>query len=423
MRPHGAIYKRLQSLPPGWRYGYFGRNYAKINMSALTGWPNEVGKVFDSNYFRKIGCIVAGAVLFNWALQNIATIFALLGKTVNLINPFLIGLGIAFILNIPMQVLENRLFKKVGAKLRRLLSLFVTILLILALILLVLLAIIPEIGQTFETLLAMFPGFIVKVAAWGQQLSAKFPNLGVWLSKVALDWESIGTNAFNFMKNWFAGMMNSTVSAISTFFSGVLNFFLGSVFALYILFQKENLARQARKLLYASVPEAKADRFVTICALANKTFSRFITGQCTEAVILGLMFFAALNLFRFPYAMAIAVLITCTALIPVFGAFIACFIGAFLILVTSPIKAFWFIALFLVLQQIEGNLIYPRVVGGSVGLPALWVMAAVIIGGGTMGITGMLVSVPLCSVLYVLLRESVGKRLAEKNIPPEKTSS
>ena len=321
-----------------------------------------------------------------------------------------------------MQVLENKLFKKSNARLRRIVSLLLTILLMLALVLLMLSTIIPEIGKTFETLFAMLPGFINSITVWGEQLSAKFPNLGVWLTEMNLDWDSIGKNVFNFLKSWFARIMNSTVIIVSSLFTGVVNFFLGFVFAVYILFQKENLARQVKKLLYSLVPEARADRFVSICALVNKTFSKFITGQCTEAVILGLMFFISLSLFRFPYAMAIAVLVTCTALIPIFGAFIACFIGAFLILVTSPIKAFWFVVLFLVLQQIEGNLIYPRVVGSSVGLSALWVMAAVMIGGGTMGVTGMLVSVPLCSVLYVLLRQSINKKLAKKNIPTEKIS-
>lgn len=376
----------------------------------------------ERNDFFKTGGIVAGAILFNWALQNIAAIFAFLGKVANLILPLLIGLSIAFILNIPMRVFESKLFKKGTTKLRRIVSLLLTILLMLALVSLVLLTVIPDIGQTVETLLAKLPGFINNATVWGRQLSAKFPNLGRWLSQANLDWESIGKNVFNFLKDGVAGIMNSTVAVVSSVFSGILNFFLGLVFALYILFQKESLARQAKKLLYGLVPEAKADRFVNICALANQTFAKFITGQCTEAVILGLMFFVSLSLFRFPYAIVIAVLVTCTALIPVFGAFIACFIGAFLILVTSPVKAFWFVVLFLVLQQIEGNLIYPRVVGGSVGLPALWIMAAVLMGGGTMGVTGMLVSVPLCSVIYVLLRESIGKRLTKKRIPNEKIS-
>jgi len=180
--------------------------------------------------------------------------------------------------------------------------------------------------------------------------------------------------------------------------------------------------RQAKKLLYAFLSETRADRFMEICSLTNKIFSRFIAGQCTEAIILGLMFFIFMSIFGFPYAVVISALVTCTALIPIFGAFIACIVGAFLILLTNPVKAFWFIVLFLVLQQIEGNLIYPRVVGKSVGLPALWVMTAVMVGGSTIGIAGMIISVPLCSILYVLLRESIDKRLNKKRIPSEKTS-
>ncbi len=381
---------------------------------------NEVSAILDQNNIPKIVGIVAGAILFYWVLQNLSAIFTFLGNIIDLITPLLIGLGIAFILNIPMQALESGLLKKIDAKPRRLASLILTILIMLTVILLVLLTVIPEIGKTLETLLAMLPGFIDSVTAWGKQLSAKFPNLGGWLSELDLDWDNIGKTVFTFLKNGVTSIMNSTVSIAKSVFSGILNFLLGLVFAVYILFQKENLARQVKKLLYAFLPKAKAAGFVNLWSLVNKTFANFITGQCAEAVILGLMFLMAMGLLRFPYAVVISILVTCTALVPIFGAFIACFIGAFLILVTSPLKAFWFIVLFLTLQQIEGNLIYPRVVGSSVGLPGLWVMLAVVIGGGLMGVTGMLVSVPLCSVLYVLLRESVSRRLAKKEIPVEK---
>lgn len=377
--------------------------------------------ILEKNNTRKIWGIVGGAILFYWVLQNLPTIFKFLGNIANLIAPFLVGLAIALILNIPMRVVENKLSKKIGAKQRRLIGLILTILILLTVILLALLTVIPEIVQTFEVLLAMLPSFIDSVTEWGKGLSAKFPNLGVWFSKMDLDWDNIGKNAFSFLKSGVTGIMNSTASIAKSIFSGVLNFLIGLVFAVYILFQKENLARQTKKLLYAFLPEAKAEAFVRICSLVNQTFAKFITGQCMEAVILGMMFLVTMSLFRFPYAIVISILVTCTALVPIFGAFVACFTGAFLILVTSPVKAVWFIMLFLVLQQIEGNLIYPRVVGSSVGLPGLWVMLAVIIGGGMMGVTGMLISVPLCSVLYVLLRESIDKRLAKKRIPADKT--
>lgn len=378
--------------------------------------------IFDNSKNLPPATIIAGAILLYWVLQNLQPILAFLVKIVALLLPLIIGLVIAFILNLPLQALEKQLPAKCGPKLRRLTSLVLTLLLMLALVLMVLLTIIPEIGRTLETLLAMLPGFIENVTAWGKQLSAKSPNLGAWLSRMDLSWDNIGNSTFNFLKNSLTNVMNSTVNLAKSIFSWVLHFFLGSVFAVYILFQKENLASQAKRLLYAFLPKAKADHFLSLWTLVNRTFTKFVSGQCIEAVILGLMFFITMILFRFPYPLVIAVLITCTALIPIFGALIACFIGGLLILVTSPIKAFWFILLFLALQQIEGNLIYPRVVGRSVGLPPIWVLAAVIIGGGLMGITGMLISVPLFSVFYILLRELVNEKLAKKRLPPDKTT-
>ena len=378
--------------------------------------------IFDHRKNFPPATIVVGAVLLYWALQNLQPIWVFLGKSFHLLLPFIIGLSIALILNLPMQALERLLPAKWSSKLRRLISLGLTVLLMLVLILMVLLTIIPEIGRTLETLLAMLPGFVEKVTAWGKQLSAKSPNLGAWLSRMDLNWDNIGNSVFNFLKNSLTNLMNSTINLAKSIFSGVVQFFLGAVFAVYLLLQKENLARQTKRTLSAFLPKPQADHLINLSALVSQTFTKFISGQFTEAVILGLMFFIAMLLFRFPYALVISVLVTFTALIPIFGAFIACVIGALLILVSSPVQAFWFIVLFLALQQIEGNLIYPRVVGRSVGLPPIWVLAAVMIGGGLMGITGMLISVPLCSVFYVLLRELVNERLAKKGLLPDKTT-
>jgi predicted PurR-regulated permease PerM len=379
-----------------------------------------VSKILDKKNIVKIMGIAAGAILFYWALQNISAIFIFLGIVLKLLAPLMVGICIAFILNIPMRAFESRLLKKRNVKLRRLVGLLLTIILALAVFILVLLIVIPEVWQTLETLGAKFPNLISRVRSLEAQVSDKLPSLGDWLSEMELNWENIMKTSIDFLQSGAANIFNSTINIATSVFSGIYTFLFGFVFAMYILFQKENLMRQARKLLYAFLPEEKADRIGSICTLTNKTFSKFITGQCTEAVILGLMFLVTLSVFRFPYAVVIAVLVTCTALIPIFGAYIACIIGAFLILLASPVKAFWFVILFFVLQQIEGNLIYPRIVGKSVGLPALWVMTAVIIGGSIMGIVGMLISVPLCAVLYILLRESVDKKLAKMNIPSDK---
>ena len=198
--------------------------------------------------------------------------------------------------------------------------------------------------------------------------------------------------------------------------SGVFDFFVSFCFAVYILTQKERLGTQARMLLYAFAPRPRADRVVEVAGLAHRTFSKFISGQCTEAVILGSLFAVAMTLCRMPYVLLISVLIAFTALIPIFGAFIGCGVGAFLILVDDPIQALWFVVLFLCLQQIEGNLIYPHVVGSSVGLPSIWVLAAVTVGGSLMGIAGMLVMIPLASVCYSLLRATTHARLRSRGI-------
>ncbi len=379
-----------------------------------------MSEILEKNNIKKIVTLVVGAILFNWALQNMSTIGGFFGNIVSVASPFILGLSIAFILNVPMRVIEKKLLKIKNTKLRRLVSLLMTIIIVLSVFIIVMFILIPELVKTIQTLIDRLPGFVNSVTTLGEQISSSLPNIGTWLSSLNLNWDSIGKTVFDFLKNGATSILNSTVNIASSILGGIYNFLIGFVFAMYILSQKENVTRQSKKLVYAYLPEKRADRVVSISSLVNKTFSKFITGQCTEAIILGLMFFVVMNIFRFPYALVISVLISFTALIPIFGAFIAGFIGTFLILVTNPIQAVWFIVMFLVLQQIEGNVIYPRVVGNSLGLPGLWVLVAVLVGGSTFGVTGMLISVPLCSVLYVLLRESVSKRLDEKHVIKEK---
>ena len=220
----------------------------------------------------------------------------------------------------------------------------------------------------------------------------------------------------NFLKNGAGSVLGGTMEAAKSIISGVSTFFIAFVFACYVLFQKERLSVQVRKLMYAFVPEDWTDILIALGSVTHKTFSSFLTGQCVEAVILGCMFFIVLSIFNFPYAMLISVLIAFTALIPVFGAFIGCGVGTVLILLVNPMKGLLFVVVFLVLQQIEGNFIYPHVVGNSVGLPSMWVLAAVSVGGSLMGVVGMLIFIPIVSVVYTLLRGIVNRRLKEKKI-------
>jgi predicted PurR-regulated permease PerM len=214
--------------------------------------------------------------------------------------------------------------------------------------------------------------------------------------------------------------VGGTFSAIGSVFSGVFNGVISFVFALYCLFRKEILARQGRRLLYAFLPEHFCDETIRIFRLTSSTFSNFISGQCLEAVILGAMFAVAMLIFRMPYVPLVSVLVAITALVPIVGAFVGCGLGAFFILVDDPIKAVWFVIMFLVIQQIEGNVVYPKVVGGSVGLPGMWVLLAVALGGKLMGVAGMFIMIPVVSVVYALLREVTEKRLKLRQIDGEK---
>ena len=386
---------------------------------------------------KKILLIVSFAIVLFLGLQNLDNIYTFCKVVFSLLSPFLMGLCIAFILNVPMKFIEEKLFRlggkhdKLVRKLKRPLSLVLTIILVLALIFFVMFIIIPELGNTVEILQKNIPIYIGKINVWITDLLIKFPELDKWISTITIDWNKLGDTAFNFLKNGAGSVLNSTVSAATSVINGVVNFFLGAVFACYVLLQKEKLGRQIKQILYAFVPEKKADeasfkpsshrvdKFLSICSLANRTFSNFIAGQCTEAVILGCMFFISLSIFRFKYALMISVMTAFFALIPIFGAIISMFIGAFLILMASgPMQALWFIVLFQVVQQIEGNFIYPHVVGNSVGLPSIWVLVAVTLGGSTMGVLGMLINIPLFSVIYALIKEAVGERLKTKKIKP-----
>ena len=380
----------------------------------------------NKNTMRKLLLLIAFAIVLFWGVENMDEAGRILQTAIGLVAPFLLGLAMAFVINVPMHAIETRLFPqrrgKHAALLQRLarpLSMLAAFLFIIGILWVVIFLVVPELGKTVNSIRLAIPGFLQTLQQWLQQLAERFPSFQQDIMALDVDWESISKSVFQFLRTGATSVLTSTVSIANSVFSGVFNFVLGLVFCIYALLQKEKLASQCKKLLYAWLPEQRADAVVRVGALSSKTFSSFITGQCVEAVILGAMFFVAMVAF-FPYALMISVLIAFTALIPVFGAFIGCFVGAFMILMVNPVKAFWFILLFLVLQQIEGNLIYPRVVGSSVGLPAIWVLLAVTVGGSAAGVLGMLVGVPLASVAYALLRENCAARLAKNGVPPRK---
>lgn len=371
---------------------------------------------------RKILFIVIIGIVVYLGLQNISSVASVFKTGLGIITPLLFGTALAYILNVPLRLIERILSifdkRRIMLKIKRPISIFLTFMLVAAILFLVMFLLIPQLGSTFESLseTEIIPKFFKRIPDWVRYWSDRFPQLEEWLVTLEIDWNSMGDNIINFVKNGTSSLVASTLSAISSVFSIAFNFIIGLIFSIYALANKEKLLGQAKRILYAYLPEPRADRLVYIGNLSNKTLSNFITGQLAEAVIIGLLCFIGMSIFRFPFALMSSVLVGFTALIPLFGAFIGTAIGAFMILMIDPLGALWFIVFILILQQIEGNLIYPRVVGTSVGLPAMWVLVAVTLGGSVMGLVGMLIFVPLSSVLYTLFRESVSDRLMAKRI-------
>ena len=349
---------------------------------------------------------------------NYIKVLGLLAAAVNMAAPFILGAAIAFVLNVPMRRIESSLSHvlKKGSRLLRPVSMALSILLVAGVLFLVMFVVAPQLVRTLLGLQSSIPVFFGEVRQWREQLFAENPQILINMEQIQIDWQQLFNDSLKFLKNGAGSMLDTTFSAAISIVNGMSTFLIGFIFSIYILLQKENLIRQIKKLLAAFLPERTVEGIVRIAALTSRTFSNFFTGQCMEAVILGSMFFIVLVVLRLPYALLIGVLIAFTALIPVFGAFIGWAVGAFLMLIISPMDALLFSVVFFTLQQIEGNMIYPHVVGNSVGLPSIWVLVAVTLGGSMMGVVGMLIFIPLCSVLYTLLRDTVNERLKRRKL-------
>ncbi len=383
--------------------------------------------MIDKKTLRKIFVLLAGCIAFGWLLLDTARAKEVYNYVWGLIAPFVAGAGIAFIFNVPMRSIENQLegVRKPGV--RRTLSMLLTIFALVLVIMFVVELLVPQIKLTVASLAETIPAFLDVTASKLMVLVADNPELEDLVKETfkleqlgKLDWTNILKNALQVVGESVSSLMGGAVSVIGSVTTSIVNTVISIVFALYCLGRKEILARQGRRILYSLISEKHADEVIRVLRLTNVTFSNFISGQCLEAVILGCLFAIAMAVFKMPYIPLVSVVIAVTALIPVVGAFVGCVVGAFFILVNNPLQALTFIAMFLVIQQLENNLIYPRVVGTSIGLPGMWVLVAVTVGGELMGVAGMLVMIPLASVLYSLAREFTNRRLAERNIPAEK---
>ena len=378
---------------------------------------------FSKENIKKIRGLILYTVIILVCLWKYTMVLEVLSFVFNVLFPFILGGAIAFIINVPTHFFEVHIFKeervknrKIMQKTARPISLIITLLCVIGVVAVVLFVMIPQLGQTFMSLGTNVQAFIPKIQEWAGDIFNNNEELISWIGNLQLDWQKIVSAVMSFFTDGTGSVLDSTFAVAKNIVSGFATFFIAFAFACYIILQKERLNIQIKKVLFAFVPKGKAEATLEVCSLTYKIFSGFLTGQCLEAIILGTMFVIAMTVLRLPYALLIGVIVAFTALIPIFGSFIACILGAFMIFIESPAQALGFVVLFLILQQVEGNLIYPHVVGNSVGLPSIWVLAAVSLGGSLMGITGMLIFIPIVSVAYALFREVVYLKLKKNNI-------
>lgn len=368
---------------------------------------------------------VCGCIALYWLLRDTERLKAITGTLSNVLSPFVLGGVLAFILNVPMRFLENAPLKKLKNRvLRRSIAVVLTFVFLLLVVTLVVWLLVPQLIETLNSLIPALGEFASRVENGLRDIAKENPTVLEWLNEntefATMNWSSLASKALSRLGDVASSVLGGAVSAIGSVFSGAFNAVIALVFCIYCLFQKETLARQGRKLLYAYLKESVADKVVHVFRFTNSTFSNFLSGQCIEVCILGSLFAICMAIFRMPFIPLISVLIAVTAFIPIVGAWVGCILGAFLIFVQDPMLAVWFVVMFLVIQQIENNMIYPRVVGTSVGLSGMWVLVAVSVGGELMGVVGMFLMIPIASVLYTLFKEVVNNRLKRSNVDSKK---
>lgn len=380
---------------------------------------------FDKMKLKQIRWLIVFTAVIILALMNSTALLHGLAIAVRILKPFIYGGAIAFVLNILLKSYETKLLSRWKGRsariLKRPICILLSVITVLLIITLVIIAVIPQLANTATELGNKIPMFVEGVILKLEEWSIEYPGLKqqiMQLENIEVEWETIIPKVVEFMKNGVGNMLfstlYSTVSVAGSIIGGVVNFTIGIIFALYILIQKEKLSDQGKRILSAYLPTKISTVIREVLSRLYNNFTNFICGQCLEAVILGTLFIITMTIFKMPYATTIGALIAFTALIPIVGAFIGCFVGAFMILINNPTQALLFVILFLVLQQIEGNLIYPKVVGNSVGLPSIWVLVAVSLGGSLFGVAGMLFFIPIVSTIYSLLRDDVNLRNSKK---------
>ncbi len=368
---------------------------------------------------KKYIIVATYSILLFLGISNIDKVCQAVQFVMGLLTPIIIGLCIAFVLNLLMKFYENRILKKMGTKHPRLLrfkrmaSMLMTYLSVIAVLTAILFFIIPQISKSASTFIVNAPGYITNFQEWTQEMAVKFNLSSDMWEQILKNWEQISAAFTTFLSDSMMNILNFTLN----FTSSVLNFFIGLIFSIYMLYSKEKLLGILKKMVYAFIKPPYAGKVIEICSQTNEVFGRFIGGQLTEAFILGILCFIGAAVLQIPYAPLAAVLMGVTSVLPIVGAYIGTITSGLIIFMEDPFKALIFVIFILCLQQFEGNVIYPKVVGSAIGLNGFWVFSAIIIGGGLFGIMGVLISVPLTALVYTLMRTFVHKRLKENGLP------
>lgn len=383
-------------------------NNDKIKLSKnREGFMNKI----EIDYKKTLKLVIITIIAY-WILNHYQIVLSLLSKLLSVLMPFIIGCMIAFVLNVLMIRIEKQLSKViVNPKLKilkRVLSILGSIALVVGVVAIIIILIIPELVSAIKVIALSLPEVIDNLQNWTDSHNIYLPQLENLINQI--DVENLGNELSKFAKTEFSGMLDSTIDILAVIVNGIVNFVLGLVFAIYILMSKETLKDQTKRLINAYLPSKVADNIFVVARLSRTTFSNFIIGQTVEAFILGALCTIGMIILGLPYAPMVGSLVGITAFIPIIGAFIGGAIGAFMIFTVDYMQAFIFIIFLVILQQLEGDLIYPRVVGSTIGLPSIWVLFAVTVGGSLWGITGVLLGVPIVSVIYSLVKIQVKNR-------------
>ena len=374
----------------------------------------------DHHYLKMMGVIFA-SILFFVIISNLGIVLGAVKKVTDVFLPLTLGLAIAFIVNMPLKFFENKLFGKltrkdgkIWRKIKRPICLILSFAVFLSVIIVLLSFVIPEFIKTCEKFFVALPAAMTNITATvsGWLDALHLSSLG----PINIDWSSISTWALDIIGKNQEVITSGALGFVTGLFTSLINIILAVVFSVYILASKEALGRLMKSFIYSIMRRERAKKLISLVVLSNKAFSGFISGQCIEVLLIGILCFIGMLIFKLPYAIMVSCIIAFTAFIPVFGPFIGTAIGAFLILIESPIEALWFVVFIIILQQLESNIIYPKIMGKHVGLPGIWVLISVTIGGGLFGIIGIITSVPICSVLYTLFDRWIKRRLEERNI-------